>query len=75
MSRKQQTIMAAIMAMTSKFAMDRLPRMKRKARKPHRDNQSRITLGAMIRICPGKRQAWFESNVGPVRKPLAGVGA
>ena len=30
-------------------------------------------LRELIRVCPGKRQAWFDSSVGPIRKPLAQV--
>lgn len=28
------------------------------------------TIGVLIRITPGGRHGWFESNVGPLRKPL-----
>lgn len=27
-------------------------------------------IGKLIRVTPGKRHAWHESNVGPVRKEL-----
>lgn len=30
----------------------------------------KVVVGTIIRVCPGGRQAWYESNVGPVRKPL-----
>lgn len=29
----------------------------------------RLTLGPLVRVCPGKRHAWFESSAGLVRKP------
>ena len=29
----------------------------------------KVTIGKLIRVCPSGRHAWFESNVGPVRKP------
>ena len=29
-------------------------------------------LGDMIRMCPGKRHAWFESEFGSIRKPIHG---
>ncbi|MFA6568120.1 MAG: hypothetical protein WCS96_07905 [Victivallales bacterium] len=32
--------------------------------------KSKISLGNLISVCPGKRHGWYESNVGPVRKPL-----
>ena len=44
-------------------------------KKAENDKESTLTKllklrpGKMIRICPGKRHAWFESAVGPVRKP------
>jgi hypothetical protein len=32
--------------------------------------RSTVRLGAKIRDCPGGHHAWYESNVGPIRKPL-----
>jgi len=32
--------------------------------------KTRCSVGKLIKICPGKRHAWFESNFGPVRKPI-----
>lgn len=29
-----------------------------------------VSVGAMQRVCPGGAHAWFESNVGLIRKPL-----
>ncbi len=29
-----------------------------------------VQIGKLISVCPGKRHAWYESNVGPVRKPI-----
>lgn len=29
-----------------------------------------VVVGKLIRICPGRRYGWYQSNVGPVRKPL-----
>lgn len=29
-----------------------------------------VVVGNLIRECPGKRHAWFESAVGPIRKPI-----
>ena len=31
---------------------------------------SRVVVGRLIRLCPGKHHAWYESDVGPVRKPI-----
>ena len=31
-----------------------------------------VRVGARIRVCPGGHHAWFESDVGPVRKPWRG---
>jgi hypothetical protein len=30
----------------------------------------RVSKGAMLRMCPGKRHAWFHSEFGPIRKPI-----
>jgi hypothetical protein len=27
-------------------------------------------VGSLIRVCPGRMHAWYESNVGPIRKPI-----
>ena len=35
-----------------------------------RSMESRVVLGPMIRLCPGSHHAWYESNIGPVRKPI-----
>ena len=32
--------------------------------------KQKAVVGNLIRVCPGKRHAWFESNLGPIRKPL-----
>ena len=34
--------------------------------------KKQVVIGKMIRMCPGGRHAWFESNVGPVRKQYNG---
>jgi len=34
--------------------------------------KKQVVIGKMIRVCAGGRHAWFESNVGPVRKPYNG---
>ena len=31
-------------------------------------NKEKVVIGQLISICPGKRHAWFESNVGKIRK-------
>jgi len=31
--------------------------------------KSKIVLGDLVKVCPGKRHAWFNSNIGVVRKP------
>jgi hypothetical protein len=31
---------------------------------------SGISLGGIIRVCPCGGHAWYDSNVGPVRKPI-----
>lgn len=38
-------------------------------RRPRRLRR-KVKVGAMLRLCPGGRHAWFDSNVGPVRKPV-----
>jgi hypothetical protein len=30
----------------------------------------RFKVGKLIRITPGGRHAWYESNIGPLRKPF-----
>jgi hypothetical protein len=30
----------------------------------------KVVIGRFIRLCPGGRHSWFESNVGPIRKPV-----
>lgn len=30
----------------------------------------KLRRGPMIRVTPGKRHAWFESNLGNIRKPI-----
>lgn len=32
-----------------------------------------VIVGKLIRVCPGKKHAWYESNVGPVRKEIKNV--
>jgi hypothetical protein len=32
--------------------------------------KSKLKVGKLISICPGKRHAWYESAMGPIRKPL-----
>ena len=32
-------------------------------------NRPRVKLGAMVRVTPGGRHAFYESNVGLIRKP------
>lgn len=29
-----------------------------------------IEIGAVVKVCPGQRHAWFQSNIGLVRKPI-----
>jgi hypothetical protein len=36
-------------------------------------HRQKVQLRNMVKLCPGKRHAWFESNVGLVRKPLAPI--
>lgn len=31
---------------------------------------SKVQLGKLIRVTPGKKHGWYESNVGVIRKPL-----
>lgn len=33
-------------------------------------NKKTVSIGNLVRVTPGKRHAWFESNVGLIRKPL-----
>lgn len=28
-----------------------------------------VVVGKLVRVCPGKNHAWFESPVGLIRKP------
>lgn len=30
----------------------------------------KVKIGKKIKITPGKRHAWYDSNVGVIRKPL-----
>ena len=30
----------------------------------------KLSIEKMIRMCPGRRHAWYESSVGPIRKPV-----
>lgn len=43
-----------------------LPRL-REYKKAIRD---KVQVGVLVRITPGGRHAWYESNVGLIRKPL-----
>lgn len=36
-----------------------------------RGSRPHLSIGSVIRVCPGRRHAWFDSNIGPVRKPWA----
>jgi len=38
--------------------------------KKHVRVRSAVVLGRMIRVCPGRRHAWFESSMGMIRKPI-----
>jgi hypothetical protein len=29
-----------------------------------------VQIGAMVRLCPGGNHAWYDSNVGMIRKPI-----
>lgn len=33
----------------------------------------KVVVTKLIRVCPGKRHAWYESNVGPIRKEIKNV--
>lgn len=46
--------------------LNRLPRF----RYPARRSRSRVSVTSIVRVCSGGRHAWFESNVGLVRKPI-----
>lgn len=35
--------------------------------------RGQLRVGAMIRVCPGRRHAWYESAIGPVRKQIGGA--
>ena len=30
----------------------------------------RVIVGDLIEVCPGKSHAWYNSNVGVIRKPI-----
>lgn len=30
-----------------------------------------LKIGKLIKVTPGQRHAWFESNIGSVRKPVS----
>ena len=32
--------------------------------------KQKVVLGKLIRVTPGGRHAWYESNVGIIRKPI-----
>lgn len=64
MSRKRgyipQTVSTWLAAILGVSAPSRLTRLRRGAAR----------IGQMIRLCPGRRHAWFESDCGSVRKPV-----
>jgi hypothetical protein len=33
-------------------------------------SKKQVEIGKMISVCSGKKHAWYESNVGKIRKPL-----
>ena len=37
--------------------------------RPEKQHRSIIAL-SVIRVCPGRRHAWIDSNVGVIRKPV-----
>lgn len=49
------------------WLFNRLPRL----RYPARRSKSRVTVGELVRYCPGGRHAWYNSSVGLIRKQLA----
>ncbi len=30
----------------------------------------KVVLGELVKLCPGKRHGWYQSNVGVIRKPV-----
>lgn len=43
----------------------------RRAKRPRPNTiRSHALIGNLVRVCPGGRHGWFETNVGIVRKPL-----
>lgn len=32
--------------------------------------KTKVIIGKLVRICPSKRHAWYQSNVGIIRKPI-----
>jgi hypothetical protein len=30
----------------------------------------KVKIGKLVRVTPGKRHGWYESNIGLIRKPL-----
>ncbi len=36
-------------------------------------NKPRPIFGPLLRLCPGGKHGWFETNVGPVRKDMNGM--
>jgi hypothetical protein len=46
-------------------------KLERKLEREVRGSAPGVKTGQMICLCPGKRHAWFESSVGPIRKPLS----
>lgn len=63
--RFEQVLHAMFGRRTSRKAFQHQPRMQSVVQRVIR----RITMGHLVRVCPGKRHAWFESSVGLVRKP------
>lgn len=51
------------------FNTTEVVRAARRAAKQRRI-KPKATITALSRVCPGGRHAWFESNVGLVRKPI-----
>jgi uncharacterized protein affecting Mg2+/Co2+ transport len=31
--------------------------------------REKAVIGELVKVCPGKRHAWYSSNVGLIRKP------
>jgi len=55
------------------FSNFRQKRAAKKAARLNRQSQAmvpRVTAGRFLRMCPGRRHAWYSTSCGNIRKPI-----